>query len=472
MKQSKKIIYNFVNILLDVICIYGAYLFSAYIWLHIVNSNEHLGTFGADYMLQFATYYTILVVFFMLLSGKYNEKQIKSIFVQISTFWSNGIIILLSGVAFLYLNWSVDFSRGVLILFYFLSSILLTIKHLLFHYIHNIHYKKGRNLKKVCLVGSGHLALQYINDIENNKQYGFVVSSIVGSEAIKSHPKYYGDFSTLDKLLSTSFIDEVVFAMEADEIKEIVTYMQIAEKNGHMYSIIPFYNDMLPAKPTVEVIGNTKLISLWKNKLDNYGWQLVKRTADIIISVTALILLSPLLIITAIGIKITSPGPIIFNQVRLGYHNKPFKLYKFRSMCVNNLENKGWTTTNDSRKTVFGSFIRKFSIDELPQLFNILCGDMSLVGPRPEIPYFVDCYKKEIPLYMLKHRVRPGLTGWAQVNGLRGDTSISERIRYDIEYIENWSVFFDLYIIFKTIAGGFLNDEKVIISSRSGKDNN
>lgn len=169
---------------------------------------------------------------------------------------------------------------------------------------------------------------------------------------------------------------------------------------------------------------------------------------------------SPLLLIVAILIRATSKGPIIFSQERIGQHNHAFKMYKFRTMYVQDTkeEKKGWTTKNDPRVTKVGRILRKTSIDELPQLFNILIGDMSLVGPRPERPQYVEKFKEEIPRYMIKHQVRPGLTGWAQINGYRGDTSIRKRIEYDIYYIENWSMSFDFKIMFLTIFRGFINE--------------
>ena len=182
----------------------------------------------------------------------------------------------------------------------------------------------------------------------------------------------------------------------------------------------------------------------------------MKRAVDIVGALFGLILFSPLMLLVALIIKMTSPGPIIFSQERIGLHNRPFKMYKFRSMEVQdpNREKSQWTTP---RVTPVGRFIRKTSIDEMPQVFNVLMGDMSLVGPRPERPLFVERFKEEIPRYMIKHQVRPGLTGWAQVNGYRGDTSITKRIEHDLYYIENWSLGFDFKIMFLTVFKGFIN---------------
>lgn len=193
--------------------------------------------------------------------------------------------------------------------------------------------------------------------------------------------------------------------------------------------------------------------------LSNTFNALIKRVVDIGGSLFAIVLFSPVMLVTAVAVKVTSKGPLIYKQERVGLHNQTFQMYKFRSMEVQdpNKEKKGWTVKNDPRVTTVGKIIRKTSIDELPQLFNILKGDMSLVGPRPERPFFVEKFREEIPRYMVKHQVRPGLTGWAQINGYRGDTSIRKRIEHDLYYIENWTLGLDFKIIFLTFFKGFIN---------------
>jgi exopolysaccharide biosynthesis polyprenyl glycosylphosphotransferase len=179
--------------------------------------------------------------------------------------------------------------------------------------------------------------------------------------------------------------------------------------------------------------------------------------SDIILVTIGIIIISPILIVTAILVKLSSPGPVIFKQKRVGCNRKEFNMYKFRSMKVQEEEQFKWTQKDDPRKTRIGSFIRKTNIDELPQFFNILKGDMSLIGPRPERPFFVDKFRDEIPKYMVKHHVRPGMTGYAQINGYRGDTSINKRIEYDIYYVENWNLFLDVKIFFMTFRSFFKN---------------
>ena len=193
--------------------------------------------------------------------------------------------------------------------------------------------------------------------------------------------------------------------------------------------------------------------------LSNTGNIIIKRAIDIVGSLVGIIITSPIMLIAAIAVKCSGPGPIIFQQERIGLHNKSFHMYKFRSMEQQSPkdEKKAWTVKDDPRVTRAGKILRRTSLDELPQLFNILKGDMSLVGPRPERPLFVEKFREEIPRYMVKHQVRPGLTGWAQVNGFRGDTSIKKRIEYDIYYIENWTLGMDIKIIFMTFFTGFIN---------------
>lgn len=222
---------------------------------------------------------------------------------------------------------------------------------------------------------------------------------------------------------------------------------------------IPDYNNIIPTIPYMEDLQGLPVINIRHVPLTNVFNATVKRCVDIFGALFGITLFSPLMLITAALIKITSPGPVIYSQERIGLHNRPFKMFKFRSMEVQdpNKEKKQWTTPHDPRVTPVGRFIRKTSIDEMPQFFNILIGDMSLVGPRPERPLFVEKFKEEIPRYMIKHQVRPGLTGWAQVNGYRGDTSITKRIEHDLYYIENWSLGFDFKIMFLTIFKGFIN---------------
>jgi exopolysaccharide biosynthesis polyprenyl glycosylphosphotransferase len=251
----------------------------------------------------------------------------------------------------------------------------------------------------------------------------------------------------------------VIIALPLAAHAKFAEIIETCDNAGAKTLIIPDYFDLLPARPYFDNFAGIPLINVRDIPLDELGNRLLKRTFDIVFSIAAIIVTSPIMLIAAIGIKLTSPGPVIFKQERMGLDRRTFIMYKFRTMRVSDQKTADtqWTVENDPRRTKFGAFLRRTSIDELPQFFNVLNGDMSVVGPRPERPYFVEQFKDEIPKYMVKHHVRPGITGWAQTNGLRGDTSIRDRINHDLYYLENWSFMFDLKIIILTILRGFVN---------------
>ena len=324
------------------------------------------------------------------------------------------------------------------------------------------HYRKlGYNQKHVVVVGNGHFAHQYVQDVKANPHMGFTVDGYLSRAPRPELGKCLGAYEDLPRVLSARVVDEVIVALEPHEVCFMRQVLAAADKEGVRVSIIPFYNDYIPTHPTIDVVGRTKLIDMRATPLDNIGCAMFKRAADIACSLALLLLTSPLMLAAAVGVRLSSPGPVLFRQKRVGKNKKPFYMYKFRSMRVTGTEDTGWSTKEDARKTRFGSFIRKYSIDELPQFFNVLKGDMSLIGPRPEIPFHVNHFKEEIPLYLVRQQVRPGITGWAQVNGLRGDTSIEKRVQYDIWYIENWSIALDIKILLRTVFGGWVNGEKL-----------
>ena len=355
----------------------------------------------------------------------------------------------------------VDFSRLMLVLFWLISSAAVILKRMLLRGALSYYRSHGYNLKHVIVIGSGHLARQYARDIRSNPQLGFSIMGYIGCERQDDLGKYLGDYTQVEAILEKNGPDEVIVALDPQDIAVMPDILAAADKEGVRLSLIPFFNDYIPRNPTITALGRTKLIDMRVTPLDDLGWAMVKRAMDIVISLCLIVLFSPVMLAVAVGVKLSSPGPVLFSQERIGRNKKPFKMLKFRSMRVTGTEDTGWSTNSDPRKTRFGSFIRKFSLDELPQFFNVLRGDMSIVGPRPEVPYHVRHFKEEVPLYLLRQQVRPGITGWAQVNGLRGDTSIEERVQYDLWYIENWSIGLDLKIMLKTALGGMVNKEIV-----------
>ncbi|WP_252247642.1 undecaprenyl-phosphate glucose phosphotransferase [Clostridium sp. ZS6] len=369
-------------------------------------------------------------------------------------------------LSLLYVFRLVDISRWVIVIFYFVNIILITSKRFILRRTLSKMRSNGMNLKHVIIIGAGEVANEYLKVINNNKSFGYSYSGYVANSS-NFQGKKLGNYDELFNVLNNYNADEVVCALDIEDAKYLENIVSSCEKTGTKISIIPFCYKYIPSKPYIDQLGSIPLINVRRIPLDNFGNAFIKRTIDILGSLGLIILTSPIMIVTALVIKCTSKGPIIFRQPRVGLNKNTFTMYKFRSMKVNSEEQSGWSTNNDPRKTKFGSFIRKFSIDELPQFFNVLKGDMSLVGPRPEIPHFVDEFKNEIPLYMVKHQVKPGITGLAQVNGFRGDTSIKKRIEYDIHYIENWDILLDISILFKTAFKGFKNNEKLVIKNKS-----
>ena len=324
--------------------------------------------------------------------------------------------------------------------------------------------KRGRNLKNVLLVGYSRAAEEYIDRVVQNPQWGYNIRGIlddkVESGTLYMGVKVIGRIDNLMVILPENHLDEIAITLGLSEYYRLEEIVALCEKSGVHTKFIPDYNNIIPTKPYTEDILGMPVINIRYVPLSNTFPAAVKRCMDIVGSIICIIIGAPLMLVCAAIIKTTSPGPVIFCQERVGLHNRPFMMYKFRSMVVQEAktEKKAWTVRDDPRVTPIGRFMRKTSIDELPQLFNVLKGEMSLVGPRPERPFFVEKFQEEIPRYMVKHQVRPGMTGWAQVNGYRGDTSIRRRIDCDLYYIENWSIGLDIKILFLTVFKGFINN--------------
>ena len=370
-------------------------------------------------------------------------------------------IALILGV--LYLIKMIDFSRWMLFYFVVLNVVLETIARNLIRYFLRSIRRNGYNLKHIVLVGYSRAAEEYIDRILDNPQWGYKIRGIL-DDHIEAGTEYrgikvIGRIANLMVILPENRLDEIAITLGLSEYYRLEEIVNLCEKSGVHTKFIPDYNRVIPTKPYTEDILGLPVINIRHVPLTNTFYAAMKRTMDIAGALCAIILFSPVMLFSAIMIKITSPGPLIFKQERVGLHNHTFMMYKFRSMDVQapEQEKSKWTVKNDPRVTNFGKFMRKTSIDELPQLFNVLKGEMSLVGPRPERPFFVEKFKEEIPRYMIKHQVRPGMTGWAQVNGYRGNTSIKKRIEYDLYYIENWTLGLDVKILFLTIFRGFIN---------------
>lgn len=448
MIKRNQVYLNRVSAIVDFLLVFISYLFSAWFRLKVLHGwweNQGLSL----PMIIASLFYAAGLLLMLSILGFYSSTRVKKLSWKIETLFISTTISIFIVTALIFVFKIEDVSRGIIAIFYILTLVLLSGKQFLTRTVLNQVRSSGYNIKHEVLVGNGRIAKQYQDDLGNEPELGIQIDEMVGAG------------EDIEELLSGSHIDEVVIALEPEEYGNITKIIAVCEKYGVKYYIIPFYNEMIPAHPVFENIGQTRLINMRANRLEQLGWAFLKRAFDVIVSALGLIVLSPLLAVLAIGVKASSPGPVFFKQERVGLNRKHFQMLKFRSMVVNEQSDTAWSKSKDERRTKFGAFIRKTSLDELPQLINVLKGDMSLVGPRPELPFFVEQFKEEIPLYMVKHQVKPGITGWAQVNGYRGDTSIKKRIKFDLWYIDNWSPMLDLQILFMTVPWAMVNGERL-----------
>lgn len=393
----------------------------------------------------------------------YTSRRVQRFRVEFTNIIKANVLGLLVFLTVLYIIKQTHFSRTMLFIFFITNIILaMMVRGMIYLLLFSLR-RGGYNIKHVLLVGFSETAKAYIDRVLVYREWGYEVHGILddnaGPEENYKGISVIGRIDSLKEYLDSNNFDEIAITLKIDEYSKLRDIVNICEKTGVHTQFIPDYNNIIPTRPYTEDLMGMPVINIRYVPLSNTFYSLIKRVMDVIISLTGILITSPLMVCIAVIIKTTSKGPLIYKQERVGLHNKSFMMYKFRSMRVQEAgeEKKAWTTKNDPRVTAVGKFIRRTSIDELPQLFNILKGDMSVVGPRPERPFFVEKFKEEIPRYMIKHQVRPGLTGWAQVNGYRGDTSIKKRIEYDLFYIDNWTLGFDIKIMFLTIFKGLIN---------------
>jgi len=457
--------FNRLHFFIDAFVIAGSYLFAWWLKFGSSFANKEIG--ALDVGIYFSALIFVVPGYLVLyyLNRLYTPKRAQRTEDEIlNVFRANAVGVVVFLAMLFLVKPLFHFSRSMVAIFAVSNTVATILMRAVIRFILHFVREKGYNLKHILLVGYSRSAEAYIDRISANPQWGYVVRGILDDHvprgAVYKGVKVLGSVDNLLYILPESRLDEIAITLslaDYDKLEEIVNQ---CEKSGVHTKFIPDYNSLIPGKPYTEDLGGLPVINIRHVPLSNTVNAVCKRLVDIIGALVGIILSSPVLLIVAILIKTTSKGPVIFAQERVGLHNKVFKMYKFRSMRLQapSEEKKGWTTKDDPRVTKVGKFIRRTSIDELPQLFNILIGNMSLVGPRPERPQYVEKFKEEIPRYMIKHQVRPGLTGWAQINGYRGDTSIRKRIEYDIFYIENWSMGFDIKIMFLTIFKGFINE--------------
>ena len=339
------------------------------------------------------------------------------------------------------------FSRQMLCIFFFINISLEFASRYLIRTLLWKMRKQGLHQKHILMIGESQMAEQYMDRLRENPKWGYQVFA---------HLK---DEEKLERILEGNELDEVVIALRAEDYGKLERIVDVCEKAGVHTKMIPDFGNVISTRPYIEDMQGIPVIHVRRVPLNIMRNRVAKRAVDLIGATVAIILFSPVMLLTVLVVALTEEGSVIYRQERVGLHNQVFYMYKFRSMIMQDEEKEKaeWSTRNDPRITPVGKLIRRTSIDELPQLFNVLKGEMSLVGPRPERPQFVQKFRDEIPRYMVKHQVRPGMTGWAQINGYRGDTSIEKRIEYDLYYIENWTMVFDMKILILTIFKGLFD---------------
>lgn len=457
---------NRVFLPIDAIIIALSYLFA---WLLIIYLRENLTVGVLPSNVYFAALIIIVPLFLILYSifGLYRVNRTFGIFAEFTRIIESNILGLLIINTILFVGsknpYFSNFSRVMIFTFGIFNIVLEFVARNFVRFLLRVFRKKGFNQKHILLVGYSDAAFKFIDKINKNPGWGYHIFGIVDDnhkiDSDYRNIKVIDRINNLKTLIDSNDFDEVIITLGLNEYDKLKYVVSICEKSGLHTKFIPDYGTIIPTKPVTEDFDGMPVINIRAVPLQNLFNRFIKRLIDIIGSIFGIILFSPVFIFLSVAIKLTSKGPIIFKQERVGLHNKVFTMYKFRSMIeqTDEEEKKAWTVKNDPRTTKIGAVIRKISFDELPQFFNVLIGDMSLVGPRPERRQFVEEFKETIPRYMIKHQVRPGMTGWAQINGLRGDSDIEKRIQYDIWYIENWTLGLDIKILLLTPFFGFVN---------------
>lgn len=450
---------NIIRVALDALSLLVAYTGAIFFKLNVTGfvGFGFVYYWGAIWMIPLL----VLVYYFMNVYAPMRTNLYRR---EVLTFARAHFLGIVTIYSILFLNKELLYSREVSLVFAISGLILVLTQRYIVRKTLRYLRKKGYNQKHLLIVGAGPVGVEFARKIKKHRDFGYNVVGFLDDAESKQQSEVFGKpvlgpCSFLSNLLEDDPVDEVVVALPLKAYEKYGGIVGACEKAGVRVRIIPDYNRYLPGNPKIEEFDGIPLLNIRKIALDDPFNKFVKWMSDVVISSLALLLTTPLMISIAIGIKLTSPGPILFRQTRIGKSNRSFEMLKFRTMHIADDNNAAttWTTANDSRKTKLGTFLRKTSFDELPQFFNVIMGSMSVVGPRPERPFFVEQFRGDIPKYMVKHQVKPGITGWAQVNGWRGDTSIENRIECDLYYIENWDLLFDIKILFLTIFKGLVN---------------
>lgn len=454
----------------------GVTMFLAAYWLRFETGliSAPRGQPPVESYLQIAPFVGLLLPFGLWLQGAYRHERIRS---RVDDFFAvliGGLIAVVLGLAGTLvfqayfipaelkdqgvyevsrLVWALFLALCVVCAYAARASVRSALEH---------QWREGVGLKRILVAGTGDVARHVVDKVLHHRGLGYRIVGFVDDRA--SDRQGYrglpllGALSDVADILRRERVDELYVALSLDEHAKMLELIEVANREFVDVKVVPDLMQVIALRARLEELDGVPIISINDVPLQGLS-SLIKRTIDVGIAGVSLVLLSlPLAVIAAL-IKATSPGPVLYRQERMGLDGRPFRVYKFRSMFENAERETGpvWARQDDPRRTPVGRVLRTLSLDELPQLWNVIRGDMSLVGPRPERPFFVEQFRRRVPQYMLRHKVRSGLTGWAQVNGLRGNTSIEKRIEYDLYYIENWSVALDFKIMWMTVLRVFFH---------------
>ncbi|MCL7452301.1 MAG: undecaprenyl-phosphate glucose phosphotransferase [Anaerolineae bacterium] len=463
MKRRADAVFGLALLLNDLVMV-GLAFYVAY-WLRQtipVPPPVNIGSFGDYVGMLFIQMLTMTTLYFF--SRLYDVKRSMprlDEFYRIFAATSIGTVMTIAFTTFLFKNSALelDFPRVMVIYAWLLTVVLVTLSRSFLVLARNLLRRRGAWTDRLLIVGTGDVGRMILQKVRQMPRLGYSVVGFVDGDASAGEEimgvPVLGGVDDIPAIIKDHEVEEVIIGLPELSHHEVLAIISRCERGQVGIKIFPDLFQIIATELSIGDLGGLPLLTVRDVALR--GWKLtLKRYVDIVGSAVGLVILSPFLMLVSLAIKLDSPGPVLYAQERMGLDAKPFWCLKFRSMRIDAERNgPGWTTEDDPRVTRLGKFIRRFSIDELPQLINVLVGDMSLVGPRPERPVYVEQFRRSIPRYMDRHREKAGMTGWAQVNGLRGDTSIAERTKYDVWYTENWSLWLDFKIILRTIFAVF-----------------
>lgn len=393
----------------------------------------------------------------------YRPMRFASIYREIKELWKAITISLVLFIFFAYFFKEYRYSRLTIIYFWGISILSLSLSRLVSRYLLKVFRKKGMNLRYVLVVGEGELLERLLMSFHQHPELGLKPLGILTEEADSINKtirgvEIIGTYESLPETVREKGVDKVFIALPFQRHEKIRDLLNSLKDELVDINVVSDLYDLFQLRGGIEEIDDLPIINIREAPLQGWG-RIFKRLLDILISLLGLIILSPLFLLIALLIKMTSKGPVFYKQKRMGFGGNIFEMIKFRSMIVDAEKETGsiWAKEDDPRRTPLGKILRRTSLDELPQLWNVFKGEMSIVGPRPERPELIERFKEAIPNYMLRHKIKAGMTGWAQVNGWRGNTSLEKRIEYDIYYIEHWSFAFDIKVLLLTLFKGLIN---------------